>query len=65
MDNLRRLLGVEYRLAFFVVVLVLGVVVEGFSPFLMKYSIQKKICLKLLLTYFYKYNDNALVGTCI
>ena len=41
-DNLRRLLGVEYRLAFFVVVLVLGVVVEGFSPFLMKYSIQKK-----------------------
>ena len=42
-DNLRRLLGVEYRLAFFVVVLVLGVVVEGFSPFLMKYSIQKKI----------------------
>ena len=39
-DNLRRLLGVEYRLAVFVVVvLVLGVVVEGFSPFLMKYSV--------------------------
>ena len=43
-DNLRRLLGVEYLLAVFVVVLmVLGVVViEGFSPFLMKYSVQKK-----------------------
>ena len=44
MDNLRRLLGVEYRLTavFVVVVLVLGVVVEGFSPFLMKYSIERK-----------------------
>ena len=43
-DNLRRLLGVEYRLTavFVVVVLVLGVVVEGFSPFLMKYSIERK-----------------------